>query len=415
MSICGCRGIGTGRSNRSRSPSTPDGSTAWLQWGGPRRNFVVDAPPLATSWPAEGPRQIWRRPLGSGFSSIVTDGTTLYTLYRRGDDDVAIAMDAATGRTVWETRYAAPFIETCSQPIGPAPRAAPLVAGDRLVTVSAGGLMNSFDRRTGSIVWSLNLLAGADAVRACGYSSSPLAYKDRILTTAGGKGRGVLAIDAATGRIAWQAHDFENGYSSPILIDLDGRPELVVFTFGEISGIDPETGRLEWQRPHPADFGVNVATPVWGDDDHLLFVSSAYNGGSRVLKLARAGAAVSVTEVWATRRVRIHFGNAVRFGPRIFASNGDLGSAPLAAIDVATGEMMWRDRAVARATLVGAGSRLILLDEDGNLAIATPGDAGLVVQARAQILDSRSWTAPTLSGATLFVRNEKEIVALDLR
>ncbi len=396
-------------------PAAPDGSTAWLQWGGPHRNFSVDAPPLATSWPADGPRRLWRRPLGSGFSSIVTDGTTLYTLYRSGDDDVAIAMDAATGRTVWETRYAAPFVETCSQPIGPAPRAAPLVAGDRLVTVSAGGLMNSFDRRTGSIVWSLNLLAGApDAVRACGYSSSPLAYKDRIITTAGGKGRAVLAVDAATGRIAWQAQDFENGYSSPILIDLDGRPELVVFTFGEVSGIDPETGELEWQRPHPSDFGVNVATPVWGDD-HLLFVSSAYNGGSRVLRLARSGSTVSVTEVWATRRVRLHFGNAVRLGRRIFASNGDFGSAPLAAIDVATGEMIWRDRVVARATLVGAGSRLILLDEDGTLAIGTPGDTGLVVQGKAQILDSRSWTAPTLSGTTLFVRNEKEIVALDLR
>ncbi len=394
--------------------AAPAGSTAWPQWGGPHRNFVVDARPLARSWPADGPRRLWRRPLGDGFSSIVTDGVMLYTLYRSGNDDVAIAMDAATGRTVWETKYAAPFTETCSQPIGPAPRAAPLVAGDRLVTVSAGGLMNSFDRRTGTILWSLNLLAGApDAVRACGYSSSPLAYKDRIITTAGGRGRGVVAIDAATGRIAWQAQDFDNGYSSPILIDLDGRPELVVFTFGEISGLDPDTGHLEWQRPHPADFGVNVATPVWGND-HLLFVSSAYNGGSRVLRLARTGSTVSVTEVWATKRVRIHFGNAVRFGQRIFASNGDFGSAPLAAIDVATGEMIWRDRAVARATLVRAGSRLILLDEDGNLAIATPGDAGLVVEASAQILDSRSWTAPTLSGTTLFVRNEKEIVALDL-
>ncbi len=393
----------------------PVGSTAWLQWGGPHRNFVVEAPPLATSWPDGGPRQIWRRPLGDGFSSIVTDGITLYTLYRSGDDDVVIAMEAATGRTTWETRYAAPFNETCSQQLGPAPRAAPLVAGDRLVTVSAGGLMHSFDRRTGTLQWTRDLLAGAhDSVRACGYSSSPLAYKDRIITTVGGKGRGVVAIDAATGAVAWETQDFENGYSSPILIDLDGSPELVVFTYGEISGLDPDTGQLEWQQPHPADSGVNVATPIWGDD-HLLFVSSAYNGGSRVLKLGRSGSTVSVTEVWANKRIRIHFGNAVRFGQRIFASNGDFGSAPLAAIDVGTGDMAWRDRSVARATLVGAGSRLILLDEDGNLAIATPGDTGLVLQAKAQILDSRSWTVPTLSGTTLFVRNEKEIVALDLR
>ena len=393
----------------------PAASAGWPQWGGPQRNFVVDAPPLATSWPDGGPRRLWRRPLGDGFSSIVTDGATIYTLYRDGADDVAIALDAETGRTKWESRYAAPFVETCSQRLGPAPRAAPLIAGERLIAVSAGGLMHSFNRQTGAVQWTRDLVAGTPAaVRACGYSSSPLAYKDRIITTAGGKGRGVIAVDAATGATVWQAQDFDNGYSSPILIDLDGRPELVVFTYGEIAGLDPDTGRLEWQQAHPAEFGVNVATPIWGDD-HLLFVSSAYNGGSRVLKLARTGATVSVSEVWASQRVRIHFGNAVRLGTRIYASNGDFGAAPLAAIDVATGEMRWRDRSVARATLIGTGSMLVLLDEDGTLAIATPGESGLVVHAKAPILDGRSWTAPTLSGTRLFVRNQREILALDLR
>jgi outer membrane protein assembly factor BamB len=406
--VCSLAGAG-------QHTAAPGMTTAWLQWGGPQRNFVVEAPPLATSWPQGGPARLWRRPLGDGFSSIVTDGTTLYTLYRDGADDVVIAMEAASGKTRWESRYAAPFNETCSQQLGPAPRAAPLVTGDRLITVSAGGLMHSFDRHSGVRQWTRDLLAGKpDTVRACGYSSSPIAYKDRIITTVGGKGRGVVAMVAATGAIAWQAQDFDNGYSSPILIDLDGRPELVVFTYGEIAGLDPDTGRLEWQQAHPAEFGVNVATPIWGDD-HLLFVSSAYNGGSRVLKLARTGLTVSATQVWASQRVRIHFGNAVRIGQRVFASNGDFGAAPLAAVDIGTGEMVWRDRSVARATLVGAGSRLILLDEDGNLALATPGDTGLTVHAKAQILDGRSWTAPTLSGTTLFVRNQKEIVALDLR
>ena len=406
--VCSLAGAG-------QHTATPGMTTAWLQWGGPQRNFVVEAPPLATSWPEGGPARLWQRPLGDGFSSIVTDGTTLYTLYRDGADDVVIAMEAASGKTRWESRYAAPFNETCSQQLGPAPRAAPLVTGDRLITVSAGGLMHSFDRHSGTLQWTRDLLAGKpDTVRACGYSSSPIAYKDRIITTVGGKGQGVVAMVAATGAIAWQAQDFDNGYSSPILIDLDGRPELVVFTYGEIAGLDPDTGRLEWQQAHPAEFGVNVATPIWGDD-HLLFVSSAYNGGSRVLKLARTGLTVSATQVWASQRVRIHFGNAVRMGQRVFASNGDFGAAPLAAVDIGTGEMVWRDRSVARATLVGAGSRLILLDEDGNLALATPGETGLTVHAKAQILDGRSWTAPTLSGTTLFVRNQKEIVALDLR
>ena len=392
--------------------SGPD--TAWPQWGGPNRNFVTAAADLAPSWPATGPRRLWTRPIGDGFSSIVTDGATVYTLARDGADDAIVALDAKTGAPRWTAKYAAPFKETCSEQLGPAPRAAPLVAGDRLITISAGGLMNSVERTTGTIQWTRDVLEGSpEALRACGYSNSPVAYKNTVITTAGGPGRGVVAYDLATGKTAWQSQDFQNGYSSPIIIDLDGRPELIVFTYGEIAGLNPDTGALEWSRPHKSDQGVNVATPIWGDD-HLLFISSAYGGGSRVLKLARTGGAVSVDEVWANQRVRIHFGNAVRIGGRIFASNGDMGSAPFAAIDVKTGDTLWRDRSVTRATLIGAGNQLVLLDEDGNLALASPGDAGLELHGKIQLLQERAWTAPTLSGTTLFVRDRHQIMALDL-
>jgi hypothetical protein len=389
-------------------------SASWPQWGGPSRNFVVEGAALATSWPAAGPRKIWERPLGPGYSAIVSDGAMLYTTYRDDASDVIVAIDAGDGRTRWESRVEAPFHETCSQRLGAMPRAAPLIAGDRLVTISAGGRMTSFDRRTGAKQWDYDLIEGrADTLRACGYSSSPIAFKNLIITTAGGSGRGVMAFDAATGKIAWQSQDFQNGYSSPLLIELDGAPELIVFTYGEVSGLDPSSGRLEWSVPHPADQGVNVATPVWGPDN-LLFVSSAYNGGSRVLKLARNGATVNVTEVWASKRVRIHFGNAVRIGPRIYASNGDFGAAPFAAIDVNTGEMLWRDRGVSRSTLIASGGTLIILDEDGNLALATPGDTGLTIHAKAPVLQGTSWTVPTLCGTRLYLRNNETLVALDL-
>jgi outer membrane protein assembly factor BamB len=390
------------------------GSHAWPQWGGPSRSFVTDAPALATSWPAEGPRRLWQRPLGDGYSAIVSDAETLYTVYRAETQDVVIALDAATGKTKWESRFDAPFRETCSERLGPAPRAAPLIMGDRLVTISAGGLMNSFDRRTGAKQWSIDLVdGGAQVVRACGYSASPVAFKNLIITTAGGPGRGVVAVTAETGAFAWRSQDFQNGYSSPLLIDLDGRPELVVFTFGEVSGLDPATGTLEWTVAHRAEQGVNVATPIWGPDN-LLFVSSAYNGGSRVLKLARQGDKVDVKEVWANQRVRIHFGNAVRVGTRIYASNGDFGAAPFAAIDVLTGDMVWRDRGVARSTLISADGKLIILDEDGKLVIATPGESGLTIHAKAQVLENTAWTVPTLGGTRLYLRDRKQIVALDL-
>jgi len=154
--------------------------------------------------------------------------------------------------------------------------------------------------------------------------------------------------------------------------------------------------------------------PKLGGAPHLLFVSSAYGGGSRMLQLRRTGDTVSVDERWNSQRVRIHFGNGVRLGNRLYASNGDMGSAPFAAIDVGTGDMLWRDRTVTRATLIASGDRLILLDEDGNLAIATPTDSGLQVHAKAPILTERAWTAPTLVGTTLYVRDRHQIMALDL-
>jgi outer membrane protein assembly factor BamB len=274
--------------------------------------------------------------------------------------------------------------------------------------------MNSFDLATGRRQWHVDLTAGAaESVRACGYASSPLAFRDLIITTAGGRGRGVIAVKAATGETAWQSQDFENGYSSPLLIDLDGRPEVVVFTSGEVAGLDPLTGALEWSRPHPAESGVNVATPIWGDDN-LLFVSSAYNGGSRVLKLTRNAAKVDVEEVWANKRVRIHFGNAVRIGRYVYTSNGDFGAAPFAAIDITTGDMVWRDRSVVRGSVLAAGGKLVILSEDGQLALATPAAEGLTVHARASVLDASAWTVPTLCGTTLYLRDRRQIMAVSL-
>ena len=289
---------------------------AWPQWGGPNRNFVTGPADLARvvagGRPAADLGSV-RSATASRRSSPTARRST--RSIATGRDDVAVALDAKTGATRWATKYAAPFKETCSERLGPAPRAAPLLSGDRLITISAGGLMNSFDRATGQVQWTRDVLEGSpEALRACGYSNSPVAYKN----TGHHHGRRTAGAASspttlATGKTAWQSQDFQNGYSSPIIIDLDGRPELIVFTYGEIAGLNPDTGALEWSRPHKSDQGVNVATPIWGDD-HLLFISSAYGGGSRVLKLARTGDTVSVDEVWANQRVRIHFGNAVRIG-----------------------------------------------------------------------------------------------------
>jgi outer membrane protein assembly factor BamB len=183
--------------------------------------------------------------------------------------------------------------------------------------------------------------------------------------------------------------------------------------YGEIVGVDPNNSDLLWSHAHPAEFGLNTSTPVWGPDN-LLFMSSGYGGGSRVLKLTRAGNKTTVEELWANSLMRIHFTNAVRVGDLIYGSSGDFGPAPFTAVNVKTGNVMWRHRSFPRASFLFADGRFIILDEDGHLLLATASNEGLTVTSKVELLSGKSWTVPSLSGTKLYLRDRKNILALEL-
>jgi outer membrane protein assembly factor BamB len=145
-----------------------------------------------------------------------------------------------------------------------------------------------------------------------------------------------------------------------------------------------------------------------------LFVSSAYGIGGRVLHLSRRGSRTIVRELWQSERTRIHKENAIRLGDVIYASTGHLGPAFFTAIDVKTGGVLWQDRRFSHANFLHADGKFIILDEDGRLALATPTARGLNVHGQVEILTSRSWTAPTLVGRTLYLRDRKKIMAVQL-
>jgi outer membrane protein assembly factor BamB len=386
----------------------------WPQWGGPRRDFTVAVTGLAGKWPEGGPRQLWRRPLGDGYSAIAVEGNRLYTMYRRGDDEVAIALDATTGKTIWEYSYTAPFTKDYDMSNGPGPHATPLVVGDLVFTSGATSKLHALNKRTGRLVWSHDLIKEFNGtIRPNGYSCSPLAYQDLILMQVGGAGSALVALRQSDGTVVWRKGDFKNSTSSPIIINVDGEEQLVAFMYGEIIGVRPATGDLLWSHPHETDFGLNTSMPIWGPDN-LLFVSSGYNGGSRVIKLSRKDGKTVVEEQWFHRLMRVHFGNCIRVGDRIYGSSGDFGPAPLTAVDIKTGKIVWRDRSLGRASLIYADNHFILLDEDGQLALATPTQTGLEIQSKVQLLSKVAWTVPTLAGRTLYIRDRGQILALAL-
>jgi outer membrane protein assembly factor BamB len=417
-------------SSGAGATQTPVTAVGWPQWGGPNRDFKAASGGLAASWPSDGPREVWSRSLGDGYSAIAESGGTLFTMYRpakglvrtmvdrlRGGaaaPEVVVALDAASGTTRWEHAYDAPEVAGMNMEYGPGPHSTPLVSDGLVYAVGATGKLHALDQQTGRVVWSHDLYKEyGGTVQDRGYSCSPILYGDTVILTVGGRGQAVMAFDRRDGRVVWKGHDFEPGSSSPILITVDGQDQLVVFHSDGIAGVDPRGGPLYWNHPHDTTYGLNISTPVWGEGN-LLFFSSAYSGGSRMLRLSQAGGKTTATELWFTAKMRVHFGNAIRLGDRVYGSSGDFGPAFVTAVDVRTGDVAWQQRNFARASFVHADGKLIVLDEDGTLALASISPNGLQVHARASVLTNRAWTVPTLVGTRLYVRDRASIKALEL-
>jgi outer membrane protein assembly factor BamB len=395
---------------------------SWPQFGGINRNFKVDVKGLASSWPASGPKKLWSRELGDGYSGIVVDGGTLYTMYRplgvmslyTKQEEVVIAIENTTGKTYWEHRFEAPFLKSMEMENGPDPHSTPLLTADRVFAVGVTGKLYCLDKKTGTVAWFHDLYQEYKATpRNRGYSCSPIAYKNTVILTAGGPGQALMAFSQKDGSVVWKKQDFDASPSSPILINVDGQDQLVTFLGNAMVGIDPNNGELLWQHPHRTDWGLNISLPVWGEGN-LLFMTSAYNGGSRLIQLSRTSGKTIPKELWFSNRMRVHIGNTICIGDTIYGSSGDFGPAFLSAVDVKSGKVLWQDRSFSKANLLYADGKFIILDEDGHLALATATPQGLNVVSKVELLKRKCWTAPTLVNTRLYVRDQRTLMALDL-
>jgi len=422
----------------------------WTRWGGPNGDFKVSTDGLAKKWPDGGPQKLWIRDLGDGYSSITSDGATLYTMYWRPDPpppsgndgadktggteaeteeqkaarvkaeqaarkkghEVVVALDAATGKTVWEYKYPAPWGETMDIMFGPAPNSTPLIVGDRIYTIGATVKLHCLDRQTGKKIWAHDLVEEYKAeTMMYGYGASPVAYKDTIILPLGGEGQGIIAFKQADGSVAWKAQDFKPSWATPLIINVDGEDQIVVIIANGVAGLDPNNGDLKWKQD--GHDGPCICTPIWGDDN-ILFISGAYGVGARGIKLTRKEGETIAEELWFNKKMQVMHGTALRVGDVVYGSSGDFGPVFMTAVDVKTGELLWRKRGFSKATCLYGDKKLIILDEDGNLALTSPRSKKLKVRSKVELCKRNSWTVPTLVGTTLYVRDRHQIMALDL-
>jgi outer membrane protein assembly factor BamB len=400
----------------------------WLQWGGPNRNFSVESCRLADSWPGNGPKKLWYRELGDGYSAVSADEGLLYTLYRKGRKDgfeFTVALDAGTGETVWEHRIESPLAtEDDSGWGGQGPNSTPLIVGDRLYTISSTAVVHCFHKKTGKVLWKHDLVKEFHARPAdyVGYAPSPLAFKDTLIVPVEldipyeesvdaeriqeVRGDALLAFDLSSGRVKWKSQDFRTEASSPILIIYEGFEQLVLSTTHGLVGVNPEDGDLLWRHP----VSGSIVTPVWNGEDIIFYSSGGTEAFALAVRLTLGENGIVPQEIWDNRDVVAMQSTPVRINDFLYGG----ARKELYCLNVKTGQCAWSEFGFPTATCLHADGKLIVLDENGWLTLAAPAPEELEILGRVRVTKKYSFTVPTLVGKVLYVRDRNHIMALDL-
>lgn len=375
----------------------------WPQWRGPDRDGISVETGLLHTWPPEGPREIWRSPLGEGYSGIAVVGERLFTLFQT-DAEYLVALDSTSGEELWRTRSDAPY----SSSQGDGPRGTPTVHDGMVYSVGSSGAVLAVEEVSGRLAWTRHLvkdLGGTSPEWA--YATSPLVVGELLLVEPGGEEQGTLAaLDRTTGELAWRTFKDKAGYSSAILTDMNGTQQIIHFSGTHLISARPADGKLLWSVPWETSYDVNAATPIFIPPNRV-FVSSGYGVGGAVFEVSGES---EVSEVWKNREMKNQFSSSVYFEGHLYGFD----DSTFKCLNAANGEMLWRQRGLGRGSLILADGQLIVLGDKGQLVLVEATPEAYLETARAQVLKGKCWTSPSLSNGRLYLRNQKEIVCLDL-
>ena len=378
----------------------------WPQWRGPNRDGVSRTARLQKTWPENGPKVVWRRPIGEGFSAISIVNSRAYTMYAIESSEFVASLNGDDGSEVWKCRIGPTYMQT----YGNGPRSTPTVDGDRVYALGSSGDLLALEAASGRTIWHRNLRTEAGSkLPAFGFTASPLVEGNTVLVEAGGANdRALMAFDKMTGEVVWGSGRDPVGYSSPVAVNSQGFRQILFFTSAAVVSISP-SGQPYWRHEWPTEYGQHPATPVFIAPDRV-FVSSGYGTGGAVLQIAPTDSGLSVSEVWFSKEMKNHISTSVYYEGAIYGFD----DAIFKCMDAETGAERWKTRGYGKGTLILADGHLIVLGDAGKLAIVEANPDAHVQVASAQVLSDRCWTAPSLAAGRLYLRNMVEIVCLDL-
>jgi outer membrane protein assembly factor BamB len=386
--------------------TTVPGAWDWPQWRGPNRDAASDAREAPTAWPSELAKR-WRAEVGTGQSSPVVSGNTVFVFGREAEAEVARALDLRTGKALWRTEYPAPYeVYPGAASYGSGPRSTPVYHGGRLFTLGISGILTAFDGQDGHVAWQ-KTFAGRFKASAppFGTSMSPLVAGGLVIVHAGGhEGGSLIAFDPATGSERWTLDGDGPSYSSPILTTFAGQQQLVIQVHRKILGVEPAAGRVLWSVPFVTPCDQNIVTPLRAGD---LLVVSSQDTGTKGIRPVRKGADWVPEVVWQTPAVSMYMSSPVLVNGRVVGlSNKKRGQ--YFGLDPLTGTVAWTSAPGQgeNAAFVLAEGALLVLQGDGTLLVAAADGAPLAPTRRYRVADTETFAHPVPTPLGILIKDE---------
>ncbi|MCS7465801.1 PQQ-like beta-propeller repeat protein [Stieleria sp. ICT_E10.1] len=415
----------------SETPTeTPNTVAASPQFLGPNRNGVYPERKFSTPTSESQVDVLWDQGIGEGWSSFAVVGENAITLEQRDDHECLTCYRLSDGELIWMQQHAGRH----ENPLGGiGPRSTPTILGDRVYATTATGFLWCLDRSTGAVHWTTNLLelagwenqAAFETAAPWGYACSPLLVDGLCVTSLGGPGvdqpvRSLVALDAETGAVVWQAGDDQLSYASPIVATLDGERQIVSVNEKTVSGHRIHDGSVLWtfSWPGSTNTAANCSSAVPVRENRVL-VGKGYGGGSALVSVTKDSvtkdsAGWTTSDVWRSNRVlKTKFNHVCVVGDVGYAiSNGSLQAVSLE--DATTFWTQPRRSRTGQGQAVLAGDVLVVQDETGDLVFVDASIDDYHELFRMPALDSKTWNIPTIAGRYVLVRNDRQAICFQL-